>query len=58
MRDLPYINLFDEQKTTPDPRGLVGLHTEPEAFDKAITWFGYYTVDSAPADEVDGRAFG
>ena len=44
VRDLPYINLFDEQKTTIIRTGWSGFNTEPEAFDKAITWFGYYTV--------------
>ena len=44
VRDLPYINLFDEQKTTVIRAGWSGFNTEPEAFDRAITWFGYYTV--------------
>ena len=44
MRDLPYINLFNEQKTTIIRAGWSGFNTEPEAFDKAITWFGYYSV--------------
>ncbi len=44
VRDLPYINLFDEQKTTVIRAGWSGFMTEPEAFDKAITWFGYYSV--------------
>ncbi len=44
VTDLPYINLFNEQKTTVIRAGWSGFNTEPEAFDKAITWFGYYTV--------------
>ena len=44
VRDVPYINLFDEQKTTVIRTGWSGFNTEPETFDKAITWFGYYTV--------------
>jgi peptide/nickel transport system substrate-binding protein len=44
VTDLPYINLFNEQKTTLIRTGWSGFNTEPEAFDKAITWFGYYTV--------------
>jgi len=44
VRDLPYINLFNEQKTTVIRTGWSGFNTEPEAFDKAITWFGYYSV--------------
>ena len=44
VRDLPYINLFNEQKTTIIRAGWSGFNTEPEAFDKAITWFGYYSV--------------
>ena len=42
--DLPYINLFDEQKTTIIRAGWSGFMVEPEAFDKAVTWFGYYSV--------------
>ena len=44
VTDLPYINLFDEQKTTLIRAGWSGFNTEPEAFDKALTWFGYYSV--------------
>ncbi len=44
VTDLPYINLFDEQKTTLIRTGWSGFNTEPEAFDRALTWFGYYTV--------------
>ncbi len=44
VSDLPYINLFNEQKTTVIRAGWKGFNTEPEAFDKALTWFGYYTV--------------
>ncbi len=44
VTDLPYINLFNEQKTTLIRAGWSGFNTEPEAFDKAVTWFGYYTV--------------
>ena len=44
VRDLPYINLFDEMKATIIRSGWSGFMTEPEAFDKAVTWFGYYSV--------------
>ena len=44
VAELPYINLFNEQKTTVIRAGWSGFNTEPEAFDKALTWFGYYTV--------------
>jgi peptide/nickel transport system substrate-binding protein len=44
ITDLPYINLFNEQKTTVIRAGWSGFNTEPETFDKALTWFGYYTV--------------
>ncbi len=44
VTDLPYINLFNEQKTTVIRAGWSGFNTEPETFDKALTWFGYYTV--------------
>ena len=44
VADLPYINLFDEQKTTLIRAGWSGFNTEPEAFDRALTWFGYYSV--------------
>jgi peptide/nickel transport system substrate-binding protein len=44
VRDLPYINLFNEVKTTMIKSNWRGFTTEPEAFDKSITWFGYYAV--------------
>lgn len=44
VRDLPYINLFDEQKTTLIRAGWSGFNVEPEGFDKSITWFGFYAV--------------
>jgi len=44
VTDLPYINLFNEQKTTVIRAGWSGFNTEPEGFDKSLTWFGYYPV--------------
>ena len=44
VADLPYINLFDEQKTTVIRAGWSGFMTEPEGFDKSMTWFGYFPV--------------
>jgi peptide/nickel transport system substrate-binding protein len=44
VRDLPYINLFNEQKTTLIRAGWSGFNIEPEAFDRSLTWFGFYAV--------------
>jgi peptide/nickel transport system substrate-binding protein len=44
VRDLPYINLFNEQKTSLVRAGWSGFVVEPEAFDRSITWFGFYAV--------------
>jgi peptide/nickel transport system substrate-binding protein len=44
VRDLPYINLFNEQKTTLIRQGWSGFNVEPEAFDRSLTWFGFYAV--------------
>ncbi|UFN47229.1 ABC transporter substrate-binding protein [Roseomonas sp. OT10] len=43
-RDLPYIALFDEQKTTLIRNGWSGFNVEPEGFDRSLTWFGFYAV--------------
>lgn len=44
VRDLPYINLFDEQKTTLVRAGWDGFMIEESGFDKSLTWFGFYAV--------------
>jgi peptide/nickel transport system substrate-binding protein len=44
VRDLPYINLFNEQKTTIIRAGWSGFTTEESAYDRSLTWFGYYAV--------------
>lgn len=44
VRDLPYINLFNEQKTTLIRTGWSGFTTEEDAYDRSLTWFGYYAV--------------
>jgi peptide/nickel transport system substrate-binding protein len=44
VRDIPYINLFNEQKTTLIRNGWSGFNVEESGFDKSITWFGQYAV--------------
>lgn len=44
VRDLPYINLFDEQKTSLIQAGWSGFMVEESGFDRALTWFGFYSV--------------
>lgn len=44
VRDLPYINLFNERKTSLVQAGWSGFMIEEEGFNKSLTWFGYYGV--------------
>jgi peptide/nickel transport system substrate-binding protein len=43
-QQLPYINLFDEQKTTLVRQGWRGFSIEEEGFNTSMTWFGFYAV--------------
>jgi peptide/nickel transport system substrate-binding protein len=44
VRDLPYINLFNEVKTSLVRPGWSGFNVEESGYDKSITWFGFYAV--------------
>jgi peptide/nickel transport system substrate-binding protein len=44
VRDIPYINLMNEQKTTIIRAGWSGFNVEESGFDTSYTWFGYYSV--------------
>ena len=44
VRDIPYVNLFNEQKTTLVRPGWTGFPTDEDGYDKSISWFGYYAV--------------
>jgi peptide/nickel transport system substrate-binding protein len=44
VRDIPYINLFNEQKTSLVRAGWSGFPAEESGYDKSVTWFGYFGV--------------
>ena len=44
VRDIPYINLFNEQKTSLTKAGWTGWSAQESGYDKSVTWFGYYAV--------------
>jgi peptide/nickel transport system substrate-binding protein len=44
VRDIPYVNLFNEQKTSLARPGWTGFPTMESGFDKSITWYGIYAV--------------
>lgn len=44
VRDMPYINLFNEQKTSLVRAGWSGFPAEESGYDKSVTWFGYFGV--------------
>ncbi|WP_210495595.1 ABC transporter substrate-binding protein [Microvirga antarctica] len=44
VRDVPYVNLFNEQKTTLKRPGWTGFPTDEDGFNKSITWYGYSAV--------------
>lgn len=44
VRDVPYINLFNEQKTSLVRKGWSGFPLQESGYDKSVTWFGYYGV--------------
>ncbi len=44
VRDIPYVNLFNEQKTTLERPGWTGFPTDEDGFNKSITWYGMYAV--------------
>lgn len=44
VRDVPYINLFNEQKTSLARKGWTGFPLDESGYNKSVTWFGYYGV--------------
>lgn len=44
VRDMPYINLFEETKFSLVRKGWRGFPTQADSFGKAITWFGFRAV--------------
>ncbi|WP_210490877.1 ABC transporter substrate-binding protein [Microvirga antarctica] len=44
IRDLPYINLFNEQKTSLARAKWTGFPLQESGYDKSVTWFGYFAV--------------
>ncbi len=44
VHDVPYVNLFNEQKTTLVRPGWTGFTTDEDGYDKSISWFGFYAV--------------
>jgi peptide/nickel transport system substrate-binding protein len=48
VRDIPYVNLFNEQKTSLVRPGWTGFPTMETGFDKSITWYGIYAVKPPP----------
>ncbi len=52
VRDMPYINLFNEQKTSLTKAGWTGWSAQESGYDKSVTWFGYYAVKPPEISEV------
>lgn len=44
VRDMPYINLFIERKTSLVRKGWTGFSVQTDGYNKSMTWFGYYAV--------------
>ncbi|MEH6653529.1 ABC transporter substrate-binding protein [Loktanella salsilacus] len=44
VRDMPYINVFEEQKMSLVRPGWSGFAVMPDGFNKSISWFGVYGV--------------
>ena len=44
VRDMPYVNLFNEQKTSLERPGWSGFSTEPDGYNTSVSWFGFYGV--------------
>jgi peptide/nickel transport system substrate-binding protein len=44
VRDMPYINLFEETKFSLARKGWKGFPTQADSFNKAMTWFGFRAV--------------
>lgn len=44
VRDMPYINVFEEQKMSLVRPGWSGFAVMPDGFNTSVTWFGTYAV--------------
>ena len=44
VRDVAFINLFNERKTSLERPGWDGFPTDASSFNKAITWYGLFAV--------------
>lgn len=49
VRDMPYINLFNEQKTSLVRDGWTGLPVQESGYNQSVSWFGFYSA--APGAE-------
>ena len=49
VRDMPYINVFEEQKMSLVRPGWTGFAVMPDGFNTSISWFGTYAV-TPPAE--------
>lgn len=49
VRDMPYINVFEEQKMSLVRPGWTGFAVMPDGFNRSISWFGVYAV-TGPED--------
>ncbi len=49
VRDMPYINLVNEQKMSLSRAGWAGFPLMESGYNKSVTWFGYYAV-TPPAE--------
>lgn len=45
VRDMPYINLFVENKISLVRKGWSGFSVQKSGYNKSVTWFGYYGVE-------------
>ncbi len=44
VRDMPYVNLFNEQKTSLERPDWTGFSTDPDGYDTSMSWFGFFGV--------------
>jgi len=45
VEDLPYINLFNEEKMSLIRAGWQGFNIQETGYNKSMTWFGFYAVE-------------
>ena len=44
VQEIPYVALFNETKISLERPSWTGFATDENGYDKALSWFGYYSV--------------